>query len=144
MVNAYVQYSDIVRLPGFDWFSDVGDLANRFGGQEVWLFGSAIRDDICDPSDIDIAVFVDNKNDVEGLTAALRERFPDGRVQRAENYGGLGCYSFWSEPFSPPPPHFVIDMVEPSDRTLSIRRSIALQGELIWHKRRDYDQLHSS
>jgi len=34
----------------------VAEIAHRFGVTELWVFGSAIRDDIADDSDVDLLV----------------------------------------------------------------------------------------
>jgi hypothetical protein len=98
--------------------------------EQIWWFGSTSVDRGQLSNDIDLALFTPSSYPLKGLEAGLRRLFPHSVIHRAGGYtkhiGNINGIM---------PLHFVLDATMPTNRTMSIRRSI-LDGACVWDRNR--------
>jgi len=98
--------------------------------EQIWWFGSTAVDSVQLSNDIDLALFTPSPYQLDRLETTLRRLFPHSVIHRAGGYtkhiGNINGTI---------PLHFVLDTTMPTNRTMSIRRSI-LDGGCVWHRNR--------
>jgi len=103
-------------------------LAVEFDIDEIWLFGSAAKEDREEVGDIDIAILTD-QNHGAALLSELQRVFPNARVQC--------CRGYFKAPNSvakdKPLPHFVLANTASDDVKHPIFKSIT-SGTRIWRR----------